>query len=131
MNKSLFLLNDSRLLCNYQIYDWEPKPYKNATKDLPKNAPKQLKEAAKAWEEEYPERAGHMVWMSCEGENPADVENIGKITYYPRMGIPTYYFPYKNQKGYKSPIIFAHLENPKSKKSIHQNIEIIPKIILN
>ena len=72
-------------------------------------------EAAKEWEEKFPDRAGHMVWMSCEGENPADVENIGKINYYPQMGIPTYYFPYKNQIGYKSPIMFAHLENPKSK----------------
>ena len=77
-----------------------------------------MKEAAKAFEDANPERAGHMVWMSCEGENPADVENIGKINYYPRMGIPTYYFPYKNQKGYKSPIMFAHLENPKSKNTI-------------
>jgi len=95
-----------------KIYDWNPEPYTNYTK-LPKQAPKQLKEAAKAFEDANPERAGHMVWMSCEGENPADVENIGKINYYPRMGIPTYYFPYKNQKGYKSPIMFAHLENPK------------------
>ena len=85
-----------------------------------------MKEAAKAFEDANPERAGHMVWMSCEGENPADVENIGKINYYPQMGIPTYYFPYKNQIGYKSPIMFAHLENPKSKKIVCWNLKYFP-----
>ena len=113
---------------NYQIYDWNPKPYKNHTK-LPKEAPKQLTEAAKEWEEKFPDRAGHMVWMSCEGENPADVENIGKINYYPQMGIPTYYFPYKNQIGYKSPIMFAHLENPKSKKIICWDLKYFPMAV--
>jgi sodium/potassium-transporting ATPase subunit beta len=82
---------------------------------LPANAPKQLKEFAKTWEEQHADRAGHMVWLSCEGENPADVENIGEIKYYPYPGIPSYYFPYQNQKEYKSPIVFAHLVAPKSK----------------
>ena len=54
-----------------------------------------------------------MVWLSCEGENPADVENIGKIDYFPYPGIPNYFFPYENQKDYRSPVVFAHLTAPK------------------
>ena len=78
-----------------------------------------------------------MVWLSCEGENPADVENIGKINYYPYPGIPAYFFPYQNQIGYNSPIVFAHLESPKSKLKIslksykYENIRIISKLYIN
>ena len=56
-----------------------------------------------------------MVWFTCEGENPADKENLGEIDYFPYPGIPIYYFPYKNQEKYLSPAVFAHLKNPKSK----------------
>ena len=106
-------MNINILILFFQIYGWEPEPY-NIT--LPDEAPQSLKQAVASAEDA--KKKGGMVWFSCEGENPADVENIGKINYYPRMGIPTYYFPYKNQKGYKSPIMFAHLENPKSKNKI-------------
>lgn len=95
-----------------KIYGWKPKPYKNHTY-IPSEAPKQLKDFAIKWETEHPDRVGHMIWLSCEGENPADIENVGPINYYPHPGIPTFYFPYKNQIGYKSPIVFAHLEKPK------------------
>ena len=56
-----------------------------------------------------------MIWFSCEGENPADKEHIGPIDYYPNMGVPTYFYPYKNQEGYNSPAVFAHFSNPKRK----------------
>lgn len=52
------------------------------------------------------------VWVSCEGENPADVENIGSIQYFPRRGFPSYYFPYKNIDGYLQPIIAVWFEKP-------------------
>ena len=65
---------------------------------------------------------GKMVWISCEGENPADKDNIGEIEYMPYPGIPTYYFPYENQEGYLSPAIFAHFKNPKSKCSKHSSV---------
>ena len=63
---------------------------------------------------------GNMVWLSCEGENPADRENLGPVKYYPEPGIRKYYFPYRNQPGYLSPLVFAHLENPK-RKSVSQS----------
>lgn len=46
-----------------------------------------------------------VVWVSCEGENPADVENIKSRDYYPRMGFPSFYFPFKNIEGYIPPIV--------------------------
>ena len=56
-----------------------------------------------------------MVWISCEGENPADKEHIGPIDYFPYPGVPSYFYPYKNQDGYHSPAVFAHFKNPKRK----------------
>ena len=58
-----------------------------------------------------------MVWFSCEGENPADIEHIGEIEWYPSPGVPKYFFPYTNQDGYLSPIVFAHFKNPKRNPS--------------
>jgi sodium/potassium-transporting ATPase subunit beta len=95
-----------------KIYGWNPKPY-DKKKKLPENAPKSLKDFVTKWETDHADRVGHMVWLSCEGENPADVENIGEIKYFPYPGIPTYYFPFNNQKDYKSPIVMAHLTAPK------------------
>lgn len=55
------------------------------------------------------------VWVSCEGENPADVENIGPINYAPKRGFPSYFFPYQNTKGYLSPLVAILFERPASK----------------
>jgi len=41
------------------------------------------------------------VWVDCRGENPADVENMGEIEYFPSSrGFPSFYFPFKNQVNY-------------------------------
>jgi len=53
------------------------------------------------------------VWVSCAGENPADVENMGPIQYLPRRGFPGYYFPFKNTQGYLSPLVAVFFERPK------------------
>ena len=55
------------------------------------------------------------VWVSCEGENPADVENIGPIQYIPRRGFPGYFFPFINNDGYLSPLVAVWFERPASK----------------
>jgi len=52
------------------------------------------------------------VWISCDGENVADIENVGGIYYYPIRGIGGYYFPFLKQQGYQSPFIFVQLKNP-------------------
>jgi len=56
-----------------------------------------------------------IIWVSCEGENPADIENLGPIQYYPTRGFPGYYFPFLNQKGYLPPILAINFERPKRK----------------
>jgi len=55
----------------------------------------------------------NLVWVSCEGESPADIENLGPVNYSPRRGFPAYYFPYKNVKGYQPPIVAVQFERPK------------------
>lgn len=56
------------------------------------------------------------IWVSCEGENPADVENVGPIKYIPSSrGFPGYFYPYENSEGYLSPVIAIHFERPRSK----------------
>lgn len=52
------------------------------------------------------------MWVSCEGENPADIENVGPIEYYPRQGFPGYYYPYENSEGYLSPLVAIHFTRP-------------------
>lgn len=56
------------------------------------------------------------IWVSCQGENPLDRENIGPIHYVPRnRGFPGYFYPFENNEGYLSPLLAIHLERPKSK----------------
>jgi sodium/potassium-transporting ATPase subunit beta len=98
-----------------RIYGWEPEPYESK-EDIPEDAPKSLGESIDAMIAKDSDKevlVGKMVWFTCEGENPADKENLGEIDYYPYPGIPIYYFPYKNQEKYLSPAVFAHLKNPK------------------
>lgn len=52
------------------------------------------------------------IWVSCEGENPADIENVGPVEYYPRQGFPGYYYPYENSEGYLSPLVAVHFTRP-------------------
>lgn len=54
------------------------------------------------------------IWVSCEGENPADQENIGPINYLPRRGFPGYFYPYENSEGYLSPLVAVHFVRPRS-----------------
>lgn len=63
-----------------------------------------------------------MIWISCEGENPADVENLGPISYIPQLGFPGYFFPFQNQKGYMPPLLAIYFERPKC-KTLHKNIK--------
>lgn len=59
-----------------------------------------------------------LIWVSCEGENPADAENLGPVNYSPRRGFPSHYFPFKNVKGYHPPIVAVQFERPKRKSNI-------------
>lgn len=65
------------------------------------------------------------IWVSCEGENPADQENIGAINYLPIRGFPGYFYPYQNSEGYLSPLVAVHFQRPKRKSSLISSILII------
>jgi len=54
--------------------------------------------------------AGH-VSVTCQGQHPADKENIGPIKFYPEKGFKKEFFPFLNQEGYRSPLVFAQFQN--------------------
>jgi len=93
-----------------KIFGWVPHYYNDST-HLPGNMPDDLKKHV-----DHIEKNEHQtlntIWVSCEGENPADLENIGPVKYYPRRGFPGYYFPYQNSEGYLSPLVAVHFERP-------------------
>ncbi|XP_045761568.1 sodium/potassium-transporting ATPase subunit beta-2-like [Maniola jurtina] len=92
-----------------KLLNWTPNPY-NTSEDLPTDMPADLKQYITiVTGKEY----ANAVWVSCEGENPVDVEFLGPIMYIPRRGFPAYYFPYTNQEGYLSPLVAVLFENPK------------------
>lgn len=57
--------------------------------------------------------------ITCEGRYPLDKENIGNITFYPPEGFPAYFWPYKNQEGFRSPLVMAQFEHPSNGILIH------------
>ena len=54
----------------------------------------------------------NMIWLHCDREDDPDIENIGPVTYTPFRGFPGYFYPYRNQRGYLSPIVMVQLKNP-------------------
>lgn len=79
-----------------KIFNWEPEPLDNAT--IPDEIRSRYKEYA--------------VSVSCDGELPADRENMGPVSYYPPEGFHFKYFPYLNQQGYRSPLVMVQFEDP-------------------
>lgn len=93
-----------------KIYGWLPDYYKDV-RELPHDMPLQLKYHIG----NTSQIMRNTVWISCEGENPADVEYLGPIAYYPEIqGFPGYYFPYKNGEGYLSPLVAVQFLRPTS-----------------
>jgi len=95
-----------------KIYDWRPEFY-NDTNNLPEKMPRHLKEYIYT-QARVDHRKLNTIWISCEGENPADVENIGPIQYIPGPGFPGYFYPYKNSEGYLSPVMAVHFQRPRT-----------------
>lgn len=94
-----------------KIYGWNPEYY-NRSSDLPANMPTDLQDLIKKYDEN--DKKHEIIWVSCEGENPADIENLGPINYIPTRGFPGYYFPFLNQKNYLPPVLAIHFERPKT-----------------
>lgn len=93
-----------------KIFGWVPHFY-NESSRLPDGMPRDLKEFINTTAIKEPHTL-NTIWVSCEGENPADLENIGPIKYYPRRGFPGFYYPYENSEGYLSPLVAVHFERP-------------------
>nr|CAD7463599.1 unnamed protein product [Timema tahoe] len=91
-----------------KIFNWNPHYY-NDTEHLPELMPTDLKEFIKLKRDT---NEMNTVWVSCQGENPADVENMGPVQYYPKRGFPGFYFPFQNKPGYQSPLVAVFFEKP-------------------
>ncbi|XP_064638471.1 sodium/potassium-transporting ATPase subunit beta-2-like [Lineus longissimus] len=56
------------------------------------------------------------IQVECHGQNPADIDNIGTLDYYPNDGkfgiFYSYYFPFLSQQNYQSPLVMVKFKNP-------------------
>ncbi|GBL96238.1 Sodium/potassium-transporting ATPase subunit beta-2 [Araneus ventricosus] len=76
-----------------KIYGWIPESYQSP----PVNLRRQLKSSF----------LKNRVYITCEGANPSDRDNIGETTFYPHQSIPGLYYPFVNQKNYLAPFVFV------------------------
>lgn len=53
-----------------------------------------------------------LLFLHCDGDSPADRENIGPVVYYPYPGFRTVFFPYTGQPDYMSPLVALHFQRP-------------------
>jgi len=125
-----------------RIYGWKPEPFgikdgqydKDTLRtDLDKMVKEEgmsvsLKELIKREVEQNLSSATDVlktVWISCQGENVADKESLPEesISYEPLQGIPGYYFPYLNQKNYRSPFVMVKLDIPVKSRHVLINVE--------
>ncbi|CAM2720386.1 unnamed protein product [Rotaria socialis] len=87
-----------------KIYDWEPITYQNAAE-----VPEQFKAL---WDSEFSD----YVLVECNGENDVDRDFIYEIEYFSQMnttrigGFHRNFFPFVNQDGYRSPLVFVHFK---------------------
>lgn len=92
-----------------KIFSWLPEYYdKN---DLPDKMPQDLKEHIKT------ANTKKLVWVSCEGEDPADKEHIGEVKYYTSQGFNGFngnFYPFEKQDGYKQPLVAVQFANATS-----------------
>jgi sodium/potassium-transporting ATPase subunit beta len=94
-----------------KIYGWEPPTYERLD-ELPEDMPQYLKDEIKNNYSNGGNITKRMVWLSCQGENAADKENIGELEITPYPGIPAAYFPFMRQTGYKSPMVAIQFKRP-------------------
>lgn len=82
--------------------------------ELPAEMPQELK----TFIANAPEDQRQQIWVSCNGQDGIDRENLGNgFEYYPPKlhGFPGYFYPYTNTPGYLSPLIAVRLMRPGSK----------------
>ncbi|KOB68415.1 putative Sodium/potassium-transporting ATPase subunit beta-2 [Operophtera brumata] len=102
-------------VCDVEIRELEPCIEENhfSFHNMPYDMPTELQEHIISKSVENRDYV-NMVWVTCQGETPADKENIGPIDYLPYPGFPGYFYPYENAEGYLSPLVAIHLKRPKT-----------------
>lgn len=113
-----------------RLYNWLPEPYTDLN-ELPKAINSTIRSLNNAQD-----LIAKNIFLKCEGEFSADIDSLENvnISYYSadeiitEIGvIPIYYYPYLNQPGYKSPLVFVHFQNlPK-----HALINVLCKAYAN
>lgn len=85
-----------------RVFDWIPEEFTDET--VPDSI-RQDPNGDDLWSQWW-------VTVTCEGETAADRENMGSIVYFPPNGFHFKYFPFRNQQGYRSPLVFVRFEDP-------------------
>nr|KAG5710560.1 hypothetical protein BaRGS_013206 [Batillaria attramentaria] len=85
-----------------KVFDWQPEEYTNET--VP-DAIRYNSDGEKLWSQWW-------ITVKCDGETATDRENMGPILYYPAQGFHFKHFPFRNQQGYRSPLVFVRFDDP-------------------
>jgi sodium/potassium-transporting ATPase subunit beta len=100
-----------------KIYNWLPEPFKN-TSNIPTAIRNEL------FNNSISNLIENNIFIKCDGEYSSDRDAINKmnLTYYsPNLNehnissiglIPFHFYPYLNQYGYESPLVFVHFKRP-------------------
>lgn len=103
-----------------KIFNWQPQYYKKEDK-LPTQMPEPLKRHIE--QRNSTGKSLEVVWVSCQGENPSDIENLGLhpvVKYYSLSGEQGFlgrYFPFKNTEGYLQPLVAVQFGSVKRKNN--------------
>jgi len=99
-----------------KIYGLEHEYY-NKKDEFPEDMPQALRDHIDG------QRDKDQVWVDCQPKNVADKEALKSINYFPAsrgFSFPTgEHFPYKNQKGFKSPLVAVQFEPVRKGQLIH------------
>ncbi|CAL1541451.1 unnamed protein product [Lymnaea stagnalis] len=110
-----------------KIFAWVPEEY------TPESVPDLIKDD---WKEEDP----WWIHVRCDGDDDTTRENMGDLLYFPAQGFHFKHFPFLNQQGYRSPIMFLRMDNPRpgvllmltcrafAKNIIHDRVEQVGQI---
>ncbi|KAH9512812.1 Sodium/potassium-transporting ATPase subunit beta-2 [Bulinus truncatus] len=82
-----------------KIFGWVPEEF------TPETVPALIKDD---WDSDDP----WWIHVRCDGDDDATRENMGDLSYFPQQGFHFKYFPFLNQQGYRSPLMFLRFENP-------------------
>ncbi|XP_066147158.1 sodium/potassium-transporting ATPase subunit beta-1 [Euwallacea fornicatus] len=88
-----------------RIFGWEPDYYTSPVSGMPEELELHINSTR-----EKNELALKQIWVSCEGVDDIDKENVKGFNYFPH-GMASYYYPYRNYQNYTSPIVAVEIVN--------------------